>query len=112
MSRCSSEQLARRHERKGPTMTAVMKTPRKRKSSKPTPTEALADLSLKDDVLMGTAAAARLLGLSAKTLRQLRCDKAGPRCLKLGTKKQSRTLYRRSDLERWVRSCVVTVTGS
>jgi predicted DNA-binding transcriptional regulator AlpA len=93
-------------------MTPKMKTPTPRKTSKATPAEAIADLSLKDDALLPTAEAARLVGLTPKTLRQLRCDRTGPRCLKLGTKKQSRTVYRRSDLERWIRSCVVTVTGS
>jgi predicted DNA-binding transcriptional regulator AlpA len=99
-------------EERQTSMTPKMKMPRPRKTSKATPAEALADLSLATDTLLSTADAARLVGLSAKTLRQLRCDKSGPRCLKLGTKKQSRTVYRRSDLERWIRSCVVTVTGS
>jgi len=67
-----------------------------------TPDAALADLSLKNDTLHRTAEAAKILGLTPKTLRQLRCDRAGPRCLKLGTSKQARTLYRRSDLERWI----------
>ena len=93
-------------------MTPKLKMPRKTKSSKRTPAEALADLSLKDDALLGTAEAARLVGLSSKTLRVLRCEKTGPRCFKLGTTKQARTVYRRSDLEAWVRSCVVSVTGS
>lgn len=93
-------------------MTPKLKMPRKTKSSKRTPAEALATLSLKDDALLPTAEAARLVGLTPKTLRQLRCDKTGPRCLKLGKTKQARTVYRRSDLEAWVRSCVVSVTGS
>lgn len=78
-----------------------------------TPATALADLSLQTDALLSTAQAAALVGLSPKTLRQLRCDRAGPRCLKMGTgKKQARVVYRRSDLERWVRSRVVVVQGS
>lgn len=68
-----------------------------------TPAAALADLSLANDQLLTTRQAADLLGMSAKTLRTLRCDRAGPRCLKMGTSKQARTLYRRSDLERWIR---------
>lgn len=92
-------------------MTPKLRTPRKGKT-KVTPAEAVADLSLKDDCLLGTTEAARLVGLTPKTLRVLRCQKTGPRCMKLGTTKQARTVYRRSDLERWVRSCVVTVTGS
>jgi hypothetical protein len=77
-----------------------------------TPTVALADLSLKDDALLSTADAARLVGLTPKTLRQLRCDRAGPRCLKLGAKRQSRTFYRRSDLERWIRESAHVVGGA
>ena len=92
-------------------MSPKLKTPRSGKT-KVTPAEALADLSLKDDCLLGTTDAARLLGLAPKTLRVMRCEKTGPRCMKLGTKKQSRTVYRRSDLERWIRSCVVAVAGS
>jgi predicted DNA-binding transcriptional regulator AlpA len=65
--------------------------------------EALADLSLANDPLLSTAKAAAMLGLSQKTLREYRCDRRGPRCFKLGTKKQARTVYRLSDLDRWVR---------
>jgi predicted DNA-binding transcriptional regulator AlpA len=95
-------------------MIARTKTlPRRRttKGSKASPTTALAGLSLKDDCLLGTAEAARLVGLSPKTLRQMRCEKAGPRCLKLGAGRQARCLYRRSDLERWVLSRIVTIQG-
>jgi len=74
-----------------------------KKNPKPSAAEALADLSLADDPLLGTAEAAAMLGLSQKTLREYRCDRRGPRCFKLGTKKQARTVYRRSDLERWFR---------
>jgi hypothetical protein len=83
-----------------------MKTPQRS-----TRTPALADLSLKDDTLHPTAEAARIVGLTPKTLRQLRCDRAGPRCLKLGTTKQARTVYRRSDLEAWVRETAHVVGG-
>jgi hypothetical protein len=67
-----------------------------KKQPKPSPSEALADLSLADDRLLKTADAAALLGLSQKTLRQLRCDRAGPR----------------SDLERWVREHAHAVGGA
>ena len=96
-------------------MIAKVKTPplkRKAKTSKATPTAALADISLRDDVLLGTAAAAGLVGLSPKTLRQMRCERSGPRCLKLGTGKQARVTYRRSDLEAWVGSQVTSIQGS
>jgi hypothetical protein len=96
-----------------------MKTTRKpsavrlgRKSDTRTPAAALADLSLLDDQLLSTADAARLVGLSPKTLRQLRCDRGGPRCWKLGRTKQARTVYRRSDLERWIRESAHVVGGS
>ena len=81
------------------------------KGSKASPSAALADISLKDDCVVGTPEASRLTGLSQKTLRQLRCEKTGPRWFKLGDKKQSRAAYRRSDLERWLVSRVVTVGG-
>jgi hypothetical protein len=64
------------------------------------PASALADLTLKDDQLLTTRQAAAVVGRTPKTLRQLRCNRAGPRCLKMGTSKQARTYYRRSDLER------------
>ena len=83
-----------------------------KKTPKPSPSEALADLSLANDPLLKTADAAALLGLSQKTLRQLRCDRAGPRCFKLGTTQQARTVYRRSDLERWVRERARVVGGA
>jgi len=75
------------------------------------PGDPLADLSLRDDALLTTSQAAALVGLTPKTLRQLRCERAGPRCLKLGTKKQSRTVYRRSDLERWIRQEAHVIGG-
>jgi predicted DNA-binding transcriptional regulator AlpA len=90
---------------------ATTTTTRKRSSPKASPTAALADISLRDDCVVGTPEASRLTGLSQKTLRQLRCEKTGPRFFKLGDKKQSRAVYRRSDLERWLVSRVVTVGG-
>jgi len=82
------------------------------KASPVTPAAALENFSLTNDQLLSTTQAATLLGLSAKSLRCMRCERGGPRCLKLGTTKQSRTCYRRSDLEAWVRSRVVAVQGS
>ena len=81
----------------------------RRKASRPG--DALADLSLRDDALLSTRQAAELVGLSAKTLRQMRCERSGPRCLKLGASRQARTVYRRSDLERWIRESARIVGG-
>lgn len=92
-------------------VTKTLRTKRT-KTSKTSPAEALADLSLRDDVLLTTAAAAALLGLSPKSLRQMRSDRNGPAHLKLGVTQQARTLYRRSDLEAWVRTRVAVVKGS
>ena len=98
-------------------MTTTTKTTQKTskpraKASPITPAAALEGFSLTNDQLLGTAQAAALLGMSAKSLRCMRCDRTGPRALKLGTTKQARTVYRRSDLEAWVRSRVVAVQGS
>lgn len=93
-------------------MLVKRKDSKARNKAKPvTPAAALAEFSLKDDVLLGTGEAATLVGLTPKTLRQLRCDKDGPRCFKLGATKQARTVYRRSDLEAWVRSRIAVVHG-
>lgn len=95
------------------------KTKTERKSSKPrakaspaTAAEALEGFSLRDDQFLSTSQAAAVTPFTAKTLRQMRCDRTGPRCFKLGTGKQSRVVYRRSDLEKWIRSIVVGVQGS
>ena len=94
-------------------VTTKQKTSKPRKRATPaTPAAALADLDLGHDALLSTAQAAAVTGVSPKTLRQLKCDRTGPRCFKLGTTKQSRTVYRRSDLEAWVRSRVTAVHGS
>ena len=90
----------------------LAKTLKPEAKAKPvTPAEAIADISLANDCLLGTAPAAALVGLTPKTLRSLRCDKAGPRCFKLGTGKQARVVYRRSDIEAWVRSSIAAVVG-
>jgi predicted DNA-binding transcriptional regulator AlpA len=89
---------------------ATTKTKTSARKPKRSPAAALADISLKDDCLLSTAQAARLVGLSAKTLRQLRCDRTGPPCLKMGTAAQARVLYRRSALEQWIQ-CNATPMG-
>jgi len=76
------------------------------------PGDPLADLSLRDDALLNTREAAALVGLTPKTLRQMRCERSGPRCLKLGMSRQARTVYRRSDLERWIRESARIVGGA
>lgn len=91
-------------------MTMTVKA-RRSKGNTQTPAAALASLSLKDDCLVGTAEAARLLGLAPKTLREWRCDKTGPAALKIGSGKRARVFYRRTSLEAWVRANVTSVTG-
>jgi len=91
-------------------MLTKTKTARVTKAKR-SPAAALADVSLKDDCLLSTAQAARALGMSAKTLRQLRCDRQGPPCLKMGTVAQSRVVYRRTDLERWIAQNATPVGG-
>jgi len=82
------------------------------KASPVTPAAALEGFSLLNDQLLTTSQAGSLIGLSAKSLRCMRCDRSGPRCLKLGAGKQARVVYRRSDLEKWVMSRVTAVQGS
>lgn len=91
-------------------VTKVMKE-RRLKVKARTPAEALADISLTDDRLVGTAEAARLLGLSPKCLREWRCQRTGPAALKMGGGRQGRVFYRLSSLEAWVRANVTSVTG-
>lgn len=97
-------------------MATTTKTKRKllkprAKASPVTPAAALEGFSLTNDQLLSTSQAAAVTPFSAKTLRQMRCDKTGPRFLKLGKGKQARCVYRRSDLESWIRS-LVTAQGS
>ena len=89
-----------------------MKTKTPARKPKRSPAAALADISLKDDCLLSTAQAARLVGLSAKTLRQLRCDRTGPPCLKMGTAAQARVLSRRSALEQWIQRNATPMGGA
>ena len=64
-------------------------------------------VDLEGDRLLTTREAARVVGLSPKTLRQLRCDRQGPRCLKAGPSKQARVRYPLSALEAWVAGMAV-----
>jgi len=43
-----------------------------------------------------------MVGLTQKTLRQLRCERRGPRCLKTGDTQQARVRYPLSGLQEWV----------
>jgi len=52
-----------------------------------------------------------LVGLAPATLRDMACRREGPPFVKRGGSKQARTLYRRSDLERWLSSCSRVVNG-
>jgi len=81
-------------------------------SLSPTVSDAIPDFSLAGDPLLSTADAAKLLGVSQKTLRDWRCSRSGPRCLKMGAKKQSRTVYRQSDLDAWVRTNATVIGGT
>ena len=56
--------------------------------------------------LVKTREASRIVGLSPKTLRQLRCDEQGPGYIKTGESKQARVLYPVSALEAWVAEMV------
>lgn len=91
-------------------MLVAAKKPRRSKTKSRTPAEAVADLSLKDDRLVPTAEAARLVGVTGKTLREWRCAKTGPAWLKLGSGRQGRVFYRLTALEAWVRASVTSVS--
>jgi predicted DNA-binding transcriptional regulator AlpA len=64
-------------------------------------------VNLKGDRLLTTRQAAEVVGLSPKTLRQLRCDRQGPRCFKAGPSKQARVRYPLSAIEAWVAGMAV-----
>jgi len=80
----------------------TVSVPRRRK-----PTLIVPAVNLKGDRLLSTRQAAEVVGLSPKTLRQLRCDRQGPRCLKAGPSKQARVRYPLSALEAWVAGMAV-----
>ena len=48
-----------------------------------------------------TAAAVSFDSDKLLSRREAACNRAGPRCIKFGSKQQSRVFYRRSDLEAW-----------
>lgn len=64
-----------------------------------------------DDPLLPRVEAARLVGRAPATLRDWACRREGPPFLKCGSSRQARTLYRKSDLERWLSSCSRVVNG-
>ena len=74
---------------------------------RPRPTLIVTSVNLKGDRLLTTQQAAEVVGLSPKTLRQLRCDRQGPRCFKAGPSKQARVRYPLSALEAWVAGMAV-----
>ena len=80
----------------------TISTARRRK-----PTLIVPAVNLNGDRLLTTRQAAEVVGLSPKTLRQLRCDRQGPRCLKAGSSKQARVKYPLSALEAWVAGMTV-----
>jgi hypothetical protein len=80
----------------------TISTARRRK-----PTLIVPAVNLEGDRLLTTRQAAEVVGLSPKTLRQLRCDRQGPRCLKAGSSKQARVKYPLSALEAWVAGMTV-----
>jgi predicted DNA-binding transcriptional regulator AlpA len=80
----------------------TVSVPRRRK-----PALIVQAVNLKGDRLLSTRQAAEVVGLSPKTLRQLRCDRQGPRCLKAGPSKQARVRYPLSALEAWVAGMAV-----
>ncbi len=59
-------------------------------------------VDLANDALLSRPQAARVLGLSQKTLRTWSVDRIGPPFVKAGEAKQARCFYRRSDLEAWL----------
>jgi predicted DNA-binding transcriptional regulator AlpA len=59
-------------------------------------------VDLTNDSLLSRPQAARVLGLSQKTLRTWSVDRVGPPFVKAGAAKQARVFYRRSDLETWL----------
>jgi len=63
-------------------------------ASRPQP----APIDFKCDRLLTTAQASQLLGLSQKTLRELRREGRGPACIKRGSSKQARVHYPLSGL--------------
>jgi hypothetical protein len=61
--------------------------------------------------LLTTVEAADYLRLSPRTLEDMRVTGNGPRYFKLGPGKRSKVVYRREDLENWLKSFVYTSTS-
>lgn len=70
-------------------------------------TPAQPKIDLERDRLLSRRQAAVVCGTTPKHLRQLACDRTGPKSLKRGTTQQSRVLYRLSDLEQWLSSRLI-----
>lgn len=83
----------------------------KARATKRLPAGAVEDIDLRNDCLCSTKQAAALVGLTPKTMRQKRCDRCGPKYLKLGAGKNARVVYRRSDLEQWIRDSLSSATA-
>jgi predicted DNA-binding transcriptional regulator AlpA len=77
-----------------------MATVSKRRARTAKPAQAIVDLQ--NDKLLSVAQAAEATGYQPQTLRNLICNRQGPPFIKLGTSKQSRVVFRRSDVEQWV----------
>lgn len=69
-------------------------------------------IDLERDRLLTRREAAALAGLDPKTLRVMDMERRGPRYLKLGTTKQARVVYRRSDVEAWIASRATEFCGA
>ena len=78
-------------------MASTTKTTRRQSAGK-----ASAAVDLQRDQLLNTSQVAGLTGYSEKTLRNFLCLREGPKAIKLGTTRQSRVVYRRSDVEAWI----------
>jgi predicted DNA-binding transcriptional regulator AlpA len=68
-------------------------------------------IDLQRDSLLNTSQVAELTGYHEKTIRNMLCRREGPKAIKLGTKAQSRVVYRRSDVEAWIMNRGRTVNG-
>jgi hypothetical protein len=83
------------------------KKPRQAKSEQ----SAKPRIDLEGDKLITRRELSRRSGFDVKTLRVMDMERRGCRYLKLGTKKQSRVVYRLSDAERWIASLATEFAG-
>jgi phage terminase Nu1 subunit (DNA packaging protein) len=83
------------------------------KKSRPAKSEQSAKprIDLEGDRLITRRELSRLSGYDMKTLRVKDMQRTGCRYLKLGTKKQSRIVYRLSDAQRWLASMATEFAG-